>query len=75
MLTQKDLVLRQRWRMELLKYHDFIIQYHPSNNVVADVLSLKAVRMGSLCCLSRTRGPLAKEIPTLESKFMQLGIK
>ncbi|WMV07947.1 hypothetical protein MTR67_001332 [Solanum verrucosum] len=30
--------------------------------------------MGSLACLSVTKRPLAKEIQTLESKFMQLGI-
>ena len=30
--------------------------------------------MDSLACLSVTKRPLAKEIQTLESKFMQLGI-
>ncbi|KAK4733868.1 hypothetical protein R3W88_008129 [Solanum pinnatisectum] len=30
--------------------------------------------MGSLACLNVTKKPLAKEIQTLESKFMQLGI-
>ena len=30
--------------------------------------------MGSVVCLSVTKRPLAKEIQTLESKFMQLGI-
>ncbi|KAK4724383.1 hypothetical protein R3W88_027162 [Solanum pinnatisectum] len=30
--------------------------------------------MGSLACLSVSKRPLAKEIQTLESKFMQLGI-
>ncbi|WMV34176.1 hypothetical protein MTR67_027561 [Solanum verrucosum] len=30
--------------------------------------------MGSLACLSVAKRPLAKEIQTLESKFMQLGI-
>ncbi|KAK4731597.1 hypothetical protein R3W88_024585 [Solanum pinnatisectum] len=30
--------------------------------------------MGSLCCLGVSKRPLAKEIQTLESKFMQLGI-
>ncbi|KAH0773664.1 hypothetical protein KY290_010801 [Solanum tuberosum] len=34
----------------------------------------KAVSMGSLACLSVSKRPLAKEIQTLESKFMQLGI-
>ncbi|WMV50634.1 hypothetical protein MTR67_044019, partial [Solanum verrucosum] len=43
-------------------------------NVVADALSQKVVSMGSLACLSVSKRPLAKEIQTLESKFMQLGI-
>ncbi|WMV07513.1 hypothetical protein MTR67_000898, partial [Solanum verrucosum] len=74
-LTQKDLNLRQRRRMELLKDYDASIQYHPGKaNVVADALSRKAVSIGSLAYLSVTKRPLAKEIQTLESKFMQLGI-
>ncbi|WMV19172.1 hypothetical protein MTR67_012557, partial [Solanum verrucosum] len=61
--------------MELLKDYDVTIQYHPSKaNVVADPLSRKAVSMGSLAFLSVTKRPLATEIQTLESKFMQLGI-
>ncbi|KAH0702090.1 hypothetical protein KY285_016368 [Solanum tuberosum] len=51
------------------------IQYHPGKvNVVADALSLKAVSIGSLAYLSVTKRLLAKEIQTLESKFVQLGI-
>ncbi|WMV59254.1 hypothetical protein MTR67_052639 [Solanum verrucosum] len=73
--TQNDLNLRQRRWMELLKDYDVTIQYHPGKaNVVADALSRKAVSMCSLDCLSVTKRPLAKEIQTLESKFMQLGI-
>ncbi|WMV50476.1 hypothetical protein MTR67_043861 [Solanum verrucosum] len=73
--TQKDLNLRQRRCMELLKDYDVTIQYHPSKaNVVAYALSRKAVSMGSLACLSVSKRPLAKEIHTLESKFIQLGI-
>ena len=61
--------------MELLKDYDVTIQYNSGKaNVVADALSRKAVSMGSLVCLSVTKRPLAKEIQTLESKFMQLGI-
>ncbi|WMV45093.1 hypothetical protein MTR67_038478 [Solanum verrucosum] len=41
---------------------------------VEDALSWKAVSMGSLACLGVSKQPLAKEIQTLESKFMQLGI-
>ncbi|WMV32377.1 hypothetical protein MTR67_025762 [Solanum verrucosum] len=73
--TQKDLNLRQRRWMELLKDYDVTIQYHLGKaNVVVDALSRKAVSMGSLACLSVSKRPLAKEIQTLESKFMQLGI-
>ncbi|WMV08034.1 hypothetical protein MTR67_001419 [Solanum verrucosum] len=61
--------------MELLKDYDVTIQYHPGkDNVVAYVLSRKGVSMGSLACLTVSKLPLAKEIQTLESKFMQLGI-
>ncbi|WMV14744.1 hypothetical protein MTR67_008129 [Solanum verrucosum] len=75
MFTKKDLSLRQRRWMELPKDYDVTIQYHPGKaNVVADALSQKAVSIGSLACLSVTKRPLDKEIQTLDSKFMQLGI-
>ncbi|WMV58887.1 hypothetical protein MTR67_052272 [Solanum verrucosum] len=61
--------------MELLKDYNVTIQYHSGKaNVVADALSRKLVSMGILTCLSVTKRPLAKEIQTLEFKFMQLGI-
>ncbi|WMV25129.1 hypothetical protein MTR67_018514, partial [Solanum verrucosum] len=73
--TQKDLNLRQRRWMELLKDYNVTIQYNSGKaNVVADALSVKAVSMYSLACLSVTKRPLAKEIQALESKFMQLNI-
>jgi hypothetical protein len=41
--TQKDLNLRQRRWLELIKDYDLDIQYHPSKaNVVADALSRKS---------------------------------
>ena len=50
--TQKDLNLRQRRWMELLKDYDITILYHPGKtNVVADALSRKAGSMGSLAHL------------------------
>ncbi|WMV46492.1 hypothetical protein MTR67_039877 [Solanum verrucosum] len=73
--THKDLNLRhQRW-MELLKDYDVTIQYHSGKaNLVADALSWKTVSMGSLASLDVFKRPLAKEIQTLASKLMQLGI-
>ncbi|WMV25841.1 hypothetical protein MTR67_019226, partial [Solanum verrucosum] len=65
----------QRKWMELLKDYDVTIQYHLGKaNVVADALSRKTVSMSSLACLSVSKRSLDKEIQTLESKFMQLGI-
>ncbi|KAH0776811.1 hypothetical protein KY290_008222 [Solanum tuberosum] len=65
---------KKRWT-ELLKDYDMTIQYHLGKaNMVADALSQKAVSMGSLACLGVSKRPLAKEIQTLESKFIQLGI-
>ncbi|KAA3483801.1 DNA/RNA polymerases superfamily protein [Gossypium australe] len=47
LMTQKELNLRQRRWLELLKEYELVIDYHPSKaNVVADALSRK-----SLCAL------------------------
>ena len=57
--------------MVLLKDYDVNIQYHPGKaNVLADAVSRKAISRGSLAYLSVSKRPLAKEIQTLESKFM-----
>ncbi|KAA3473697.1 DNA/RNA polymerases superfamily protein [Gossypium australe] len=44
LMTQKDLNLRQRRWLELLKDYDLVIDYHPGKaNVVADALSRKSL--------------------------------
>src|SRR5262249_20763223 len=56
LLKQRDLNLRQRRWVELLKDYDCQIVYHPRKaNMVADVLSRKF--MGSLSHLATTRRP------------------
>ena len=73
--TQKDLNLRQRRWMELLKDYDITILYHPGKaNVVADALSQKAGSMGSLAHLQVSRRPLAREVQTLANDFMRLEV-
>ena len=43
--SQRELNLRQRRWMELIKYYDYMIDYHPGKaNVVADALSRKIVQ-------------------------------
>ena len=73
--TQRDLNLRQRRWMELLKDYDVTILYHPGKvNVVADALSRKAGSMGSLAHLQVSRCPLAREVQTLANDFMSLEV-
>ena len=43
-MTQRDLNLRQRRWLELLKDYELVIDYHPGKaNVVADALSRKSL--------------------------------
>ena len=44
--SQRELNLRQRRWMELIKDYDYVIDYHPvKENVVADTLSRKSIQM------------------------------
>ena len=71
---QKDLNLRQRRWVELLKDYDCSILYHPGKaNVVADALSRKS--MGSLAHITPIKRPLIEEIHKLESEGVQFELK
>ena len=64
LFTQKELNLRQRRWMELLKDYDCTIDYHPGKaNVVADALSRKST--GSLAYMQTIQLPLMVELREL----------
>ena len=64
MFTQKELNLRQRRLLELLKDHGTSIHYHSSKaNVVADALS--RLFMSSTAHLQEEKKELAKEVHKL----------
>ena len=64
LLNQKELNLRQRRWMELLKDYDCTIDYHPGKaNVVADALSRKST--GSLAYMQTIQLPLMVELREL----------
>jgi len=67
--------MRQRRWIELLKYYDIIILYHPGKpNIVADVLSRKAKSVGSLAFISAKERPLALDIKSLANRLVRLDI-
>ena len=67
-LTHKELNLRQRKWVELLKDYDCMIEYHSGKaNVVADALSRKS--SGSLYYIQSVRMPLLIELRKLDAKF------
>nr|XP_019067544.1 uncharacterized protein LOC109119456 [Solanum lycopersicum] len=71
-MSQRDLNLRQRRWIELLKDYDVSILYHPGKaNVVADALRRKAVSMGSLAFLSIKERPLALDIQFLANSMFE----
>ena len=58
---QRDLNLRQRRWLELLKYYDCTILYHPGKaNVIADALSRKS--MGSLAHIAVQKRHIVREV-------------
>ena len=66
----RDLNLRQRRWLELLKDYDCSILYHPGKaNVVADALSRKSA--GSLAHISTERKPIIKELHDLIDQGLQ----
>ncbi|GFY97645.1 hypothetical protein Acr_12g0001860 [Actinidia rufa] len=65
LFTQKELNMRQRRWLELIKDYDILIQYHPGKaNVVADALSRKSTV--NLACLVTSQVPLLDELERAE---------
>ncbi|RVW27201.1 Transposon Tf2-2 polyprotein [Vitis vinifera] len=73
LFSQKELNMRQRRWIELLKDYDCIIQYHPGKaNVVADALNRKLV--GSLAAIRGCQRQLLKELRSLQVHFRVMGL-
>ena len=69
-LTQKELNLRHRRWLELLKDYDLSIFYHPGKaNVVAD--SLSRLSMGSTTHIEKEKRELAKDV----HRLARLGVR
>ncbi|XP_070055261.1 uncharacterized protein [Nicotiana tomentosiformis] len=75
LFKQRDLNLRQRRWLELLKDYDITILYHPGKaNLVADTLSRKVKSMGSLAFILVEERPLALDIQSLAIRLVRLDI-
>uniref|UniRef100_A0A6N2LYN7 Reverse transcriptase n=1 Tax=Salix viminalis TaxID=40686 RepID=A0A6N2LYN7_SALVM len=69
--TQKELNMRQRRWLELVKDYDCIINYHPGKaNVVADALSRK-----SMAPMRLIQQPIARDLQRLELEVIPVGHK
>ncbi|XP_070054329.1 uncharacterized protein [Nicotiana tomentosiformis] len=75
LFKQKDLNLRQRRCLELLKDYDITILYHLGKaNIVADALIRKVESMGSPAYLSVMERPLVLDVQALANRFVRLDI-
>ncbi|XP_070010677.1 uncharacterized protein [Nicotiana sylvestris] len=75
LFKQRDLNLRQRMRLELLKDYDITILYHPGKaNVVKNALSKKAKSMGSMEFIPAAERPLALDIQSLANRLVRFDI-
>ncbi|XP_070035478.1 uncharacterized protein [Nicotiana tomentosiformis] len=75
LFKQKDLNLRQKRCLELLKDYNITILYHPGKaNVVAGALSRKAVSMGSLTYIPVGERLLATDVQALANQFLRLDV-
>ena len=62
--NQKDLNLRQRRWLELLKYYNMSLHYHPRKaNVVAD--ALRCMTMGSVSHIDEVKNDLVRDVHRL----------
>ncbi|TMW85548.1 hypothetical protein EJD97_022970 [Solanum chilense] len=67
--TQKELNLRQRRWLKLLKYYDMSVLYHPGKtNVVVD--ALKRMTMGSVSHVDGAKKDLVKEVHRLSKQHL-----
>ena len=75
LFKEKELNLRQRRWLELLKDYDITILYHPGKaNMVADALSRKSVSIGSLAYIPVGERPFALDVKALANQFVRLDV-
>ncbi|XP_070025112.1 uncharacterized protein [Nicotiana sylvestris] len=75
-LGWKELNLRQRRWLELLKDYDITILYHSGkSNVVADALSRTSDNIDSLAYIPVGKRPLALDVQALANQFMRYTVR